>query len=282
MSKNLSVVAACVTLLASSNGFAGFQINDTNKVTVSSSDAVKVVSLGTFTTTDPTMVNAFRLDATAAPTELVTGDGTFAPSNPGSYINYLEASTYEVFLINGRNASNIADSVGTYTVTFSNNVAGIIASNAYSFKGITNESVRSQYNVWGNLDHDGILAAVASALADTDFNPNDSTSLGDRSTTLNDLQNDNAAYAFSGSGTDTRRAIEVNDKNEPNNPDNILYLSGKSLQYFVNAPVWGAEFSLVFTKAVIATPEPTTFAVWGLCGMGAMLAGRRRMRRLAA
>lgn len=245
--------AVSIVLLANSPGQAAFTINDPNKVSVTTIDGgeAKVLSLGSFATNDIT-VNGFNAD-----NQLITASDV---AGLGNFTSTLAAGAYEVFLVSGRNAST--DSSASFRVGFTDRtVAGVIASNNYKMDTAT--------NVWGSLQDTAILNAITTALNDAAFNPNTAASSDNRAATLDDIQ---------GTSGDGRRAIEIIGGGP--NPDKVL-LNGNQLDYTVNTKSWGAEFSLVFTSALTAVPEPTTFAVWGLCAIGAVVAGRRRLRRLA-
>jgi hypothetical protein len=282
MSKALFAIAASMALLTSSTGLAAFVINDVDKVKVSDAGAVKVVSLGVFTTTAITQVNKFAEINDFGDRKLVTAAAGFAPNGNAVefYTSTLAAATYEVFFVNARN-TNVAGK-GAFEITFlENDVVGVIASNAYSFSGLALAD-RIAANVWGNLGDSLILAAISAALADTNFNPI-GISVDGRGTTLNDLRSNTHNL----STADTRRAVEVNGPvNSSGNPDEIIkQLFGTQLAYKLNSREWGGEMSLVFVGAeppiLVVVPEPTTLAIWGLCAVGAVIAGRRRLSRSA-
>lgn len=261
MSKLSFVIAACVTLLASSTGMAAFT------VTVSPTANANVWDLGSFEMADTT-VNKFTSGG-----NLVTSGGATVPDewkgdeNKSEYTSKLLAGTYQVFLVEGHN-NDQGQSSQPFTVAFNGlTVAGVVASNGFRSNG-------EIFNVWGGLDiasnktaGNGLLDAI-SAITGSDF--------------LQDLL---------GSGA---RAIDIikGDQmpGDANNPDSIslhvIELTEENvLTYSVNGRKLNSEYSLVFAQvpglAVAAVPEPTTFAIWGLCSMGVVVAARRRTQRLA-
>lgn len=254
MSKLSFVIAACVTLLASSTGMAAFT------VTVSPTANANVWDLGSFEMADTT-VNKF--DASG---KLVTSDTETAPSTwetATAFTDTLEAGTYQVFLVDGYNGGS-GNSSKPFSITFEGlTFAGLVASNGFNLE--------TYFNVWGALNteanqNNGLLSAIEAATSGP---------------ILTELL-----------GTDSNRALDIirgpNSQNPQaaTNPDTAqVLLNGNQLTYSVNANEFGRDYSLVFAQvpglAVAAVPEPTTFAIWGLCSMGVVVAARRRVRRLA-
>jgi hypothetical protein len=77
-------------------------------------------------------------------------------------------------------------------------------------------------------------------------------------------------------GGNNSRALEILDFNL-NNPDAVT-VSGKTVSGDVSigpSPQSGPEAFYVLT----AVPEPASVAIWGACGIGAVVAGRRRLRK---
>lgn len=74
---------------------------------------------------------------------------------------------------------------------------------------------------------------------------------------------------------DEKAMLEILPVN-PSNPDSLTIQGNR---VFGNVGTFRPNQELFYVLTVV--PEPTTFAVWGLCGLGLVVAGRRRLRRLA-
>jgi hypothetical protein len=210
MSKLMFGMAACVTLLCSSQGLAGF----------TTTGPVMVKSLGTVTI-DDTTVNKF-----VGGVLQTHSSASHVNANPSLYTDTLTAGKYAVFLVNGKR-TDTPFVMNQFLVEFSRPVLGVVASNA----ALLNFSVWDEA-LSANLD---LMARVLAGLADRNFNPYHGSFVW-RNTTVLDLTGDSL------------RALEIVNNSELRDAATIQF-DGNHLQYTVNNDhfLWGAEMTMVFT-----------------------------------
>ena len=206
----------------------------------------EVHDLGSFTFDD---IRTNKFDRSG---KLVSYDGQSIPTGEpeDEYTTLLPGGTYRVALVDGTDEK--------FSLLSTEKIVGVLASNALWTSTNPNGTAGNKgFNVLGQLlgkQYERLRAEIGNAL---------------------DVNQSFVENQLLGDGT---VAMEIADPNGGGNPDEAkLRVRGHFLKYFVNTARNNQEISLV-----LATPEPTTLAVWGLCSVGGVIAGRRRLRKAVA